>query len=195
MESVVTFSAQHAGFTLIELMIVVVVLAIFVVVGVPSFQNLIDDNRLVTQANRLVMSLQFARSEALKLRTTVSVCRSADGASCVNDGAQTWETGWIVFVDDNQNSLADATDGNGNLDGGEATIIQAVGALSVGNTLRAAAPMNRHVTYLPSGLQDAAQGDFRLCSGINPDINRGRQISVSPTGRVQTAKGGLAACP
>ena len=47
MESVVTQSAYQAGFTLIELMIVIVLLAIFVVIGVPSFQNLIRENRLV----------------------------------------------------------------------------------------------------------------------------------------------------
>ena len=75
MESVVT-TAQQAGFTLIELMIVMVIVAIFVTVGVPNFQNLISDNRLSTQTNRLVSSLRLARSEALKLRTPVSVCRS-----------------------------------------------------------------------------------------------------------------------
>jgi type IV fimbrial biogenesis protein FimT len=82
MESVVIVSAQQAGFTLIELMIVIVLVAIFVTVGVPSFQNLVSDNRLSTQANRLVSSLQLARSEAIKLRTPVSVCRSNDGSTC-----------------------------------------------------------------------------------------------------------------
>jgi type IV fimbrial biogenesis protein FimT len=106
MESVVSLSAQNAGFTLIELMIVIVLVAIFITVGVPSFQNLVSDNRLSTQANSLISSLQLARSEALKLRTPVSVCRSTNGATCAGAGA--WETGWLVFED---------TNGNGDVDG------------------------------------------------------------------------------
>ena len=193
MESVVIESAQQAGFTLIELMIVIVLVSIFITVGVPSFQNLVSDNRLSTQANRIVSSLQFARSEALKVGAAVSVCRSTDGATCVNDAAQTWETGWIVFVDDDLDNTVEAADGNGAVDAGE-NIIQTVNALTSNNTLRAAAPFNGHISYLPTGLQDAAQGNFRLCNGNNPDITQARQISVSTTGRVQTSTG-VAACP
>ena len=182
MESVVT-TAQQAGFTLIELMIVMIIVAIFVTVGVPNFQNLISDNRLSTQANRLVSSLQLARSEALKLRTPVSVCRSTDGANCAGAGA--WETGWLVFVD---------TNANGNVDG--ELVIQSNSGLNSSNTLRAAAaPFNDFVNYQPTGLQNAAAGNFRLCDGNNPDVTQGRQITVTTTGRVQTAKGGLVSCP
>ncbi len=183
MESVVSLSAQNAGFTLIELMIVITIVAIFVTVGVPNFQNLISDNRLSTQANRLVSSLQLARSEALKLRTPISVCRSTNGTSCAGTGS--WETGWLVFVD---------TNANGDVDGER--IIQSNGTLSAGNTLRAAAaPFDDFINYQPTGLQSAAAGNFRLCDGNNPDVNQGRQISVTSTGRVQTTKGGLASCP
>lgn len=187
MESVVTLPAQQAGFTLIELMIVIVLVAIFITVGVPSFQNLVSDNRLSTQANSVVSSLQLARSEALKLRTPVSVCRSTDGASC--SGAGAWETGWLVFVD---------TNANGDVDGEQ--IIHSSSGLNSNNTLRAsAAPFNDFVNYQPSGLQSAAAGDFRLCDGNNPDVNQGRQISISSTGRVQSRKATaalpLATCP
>ncbi len=183
MESVVTVSAQQAGFTLIELMIVIILVAIFITVGVPSFQNLVSDNRLVTQANRLVSSLQFARSEALKLRTPVSVCRTTNGTACA--GAGNWESGWLIFVD---------AANFGTVDAGE-TVLQVSSGLSAGNTLRgSAAPFNNLVTYQPSGLQNAGAGSFSLCDGHNPDINKARQISISPTGRVQTTTG-VAACP
>ncbi len=185
MESVVSLSAQNAGFTLIELMIVLVVVAIFVTVGVPNFQNLVRDNRLATQANSLVSSLQLARSEALKLRTPVSVCRTINGFACVTSGTASWEQGWLVFVDTNSNGAVD----------GE-LIIQSSSGLSSGNTLRASgAPFTEFVNYQPSGLQSAAAGNFRLCSGSDPDVNEGRQINISTTGRVQTVKGGLASCP
>lgn len=182
MESVVTQPANTAGFTLIELMIVIVIVAIFVTVGVPSFQNMIKDNRLVTQANRLVSSLQLARSEALKLGTPVSVCRTTNGTTCAGVG-ESWESGWLVFVD---------TNANGDVDGER--IISSNGALSAGNTLRAAAPFNDFVNYQPNGLQSAANGTFRVCDGGSPDTSKGKRVVVSPTGHVQTMTGGIASC-
>lgn len=183
MESVVT-TAQQAGFTLIELMIVTVIVAIFVTVGVPNFQNLISDNRLSAQANRLVSSLQLARSEALQLRTPVSICRSTDGANCAGAGA--WETGWLVFVD---------TNANGDVDGQQILLVNS--GLSGSNTLRAAAaPFTDFINYQPNGLQSTTNvATYRICDGNNPDVNQGRQITISSTGRVQTKKGGLVACP
>jgi type IV fimbrial biogenesis protein FimT len=158
--------------------------AIFVTVGVPNFQNMIGDNRLSTQANSLVSSLHLARSEALKLRSPVSICRSTDGSSCA--GAGVWESGWLVFIDS-----ANA----GTVDSGE-TIIQAVSGISAGNTLRGENSVNNYIGFQPTGLQStaAAGGSFRLCSGANPDISKGRQIAISPTGRVSSSIG-TASCP
>jgi len=175
MESVV-ITAEQAGFTLIELMIVIAILAIFVVVGVPNFQNLVKDNRLSTQANRLVSSLQLARSEALKLRTPVSVCRSTDGAACAGSGA--WESGWLVFVDSGTLGTVDGTD----------TIVKTVGQLGAGNTLRGNAGVNNFISYQPTGLQNTGNGAFRLCDGNDPDTDKGRTISISATGRISSSK-------
>ena len=189
-------SAQNAGFTLIELMIVISIVAIFVVVGVPNFQNMIKDNRLSTQANSLISSFQFARSEALKLRTMVAVCRSTDGANCEGSGGA-WDGGWIVFVDDNEDTTADVTDGNGDTDAGERVLL-VQGALSGGNTLRGVAAVNDSVGYQATGLSTAA-GNFRLCDGNNPDVNSGRQITITTTGRMQSRKATtaspLGSCP
>ena len=182
MESVVSLSAQNAGFTLIELMIVITIVAIFVVVGVPNFQNMIKDNRLSTQANSLVSSMHLARSEALKLRTPVSICRTTDGTSCAGAGGA-WDTGWLVFAD---------TANLGVVDAGE-RIILTQGALSSSNTLRGVAAVNNFVSYLPTGLS-LTNGNFRLCDGSVPDVATGRQIRVGTTGRVSVSVG-TGSCP
>jgi type IV fimbrial biogenesis protein FimT len=87
------------GFTILELMATVAVLATGLVIAVPAMNQFILDNRLVSQINTLNSSLALARSEAVKQNTLVVVCASADGASCANDTK--WTSGWITFVDRN----------------------------------------------------------------------------------------------
>ena len=63
---------QH-GFTLLELIMVVAVAGILLVVGVPSLQSLMSNSRMSAEVNNLVVLLNYARSEAIKRGTTVSV--------------------------------------------------------------------------------------------------------------------------
>lgn len=63
---------SSAGFTLVELMVTVVVLAILVALAAPSFADLIDRNRLKSQMEGIVDVLQFAKTEAMKRSATTS---------------------------------------------------------------------------------------------------------------------------
>ena len=75
------------GFTLIELMIALLVLTILASVGIPAFQRLVADNRVSSQANATLAALHFARSEALKRRTEVSVCQPNTSSIVVRAGS------------------------------------------------------------------------------------------------------------
>lgn len=97
---------RHGGFTLIELMMVVLIAAILLGVGVPSFRSLIQDNRLKTHADVFVTTMNLARSEAIARNATVTVCSTSNGTGC----SGTWSTGWIVFADVNGNGAVDAGD-------------------------------------------------------------------------------------
>ena len=66
----------HQGVTLIELMVAITVLAILAGVGVPAFQRLTAEYRVNSQANATQATVQFARSEALKRRSDVMICRA-----------------------------------------------------------------------------------------------------------------------
>jgi type IV fimbrial biogenesis protein FimT len=90
-----TSKKRASGFTMMELVIVVVIVGILAAIGVPSFKYVTASNRIATELNALVGDLQFARSEAAKSGLPVTVCASTDGATCAN--SSTWNTGWIVF--------------------------------------------------------------------------------------------------
>lgn len=76
------------GFTLIELMMSVALLAILVTVAVPAFQGLVESRRITTKTNLLLSSVNTTRSEAIK-RGEVVTLKAVDG-----DFAK----GWCVYA-------------------------------------------------------------------------------------------------
>jgi type IV fimbrial biogenesis protein FimT len=92
--------ADASGFTLLELMITVAVLAILMGIAVPSFSEMIRQNRLATQTNDLLTATAVARSEAVKRGSRVTLC-PADGNDCSGD--ENWSRGWLVITDDGPN--------------------------------------------------------------------------------------------
>ena len=86
------------GFTLFELMIVMLIVGILAAIGVPSFQYVTSSNRVATEVNSLLGDMQYARTEAIKEGEPVTVCVSTDGISCATNDLD-WNHGWIVFSD------------------------------------------------------------------------------------------------
>jgi type IV fimbrial biogenesis protein FimT len=172
---------HHAsGFTLIELMVTIFMSAIIVTMAVPSFTTTIQNNRITSQINDFVSTLNFARTEAIKRGTRVAICKSADASTC-DTSTTGWQQGWIVFVD---------SDSDNNHDGGEEILFTSEG-LSTGTTLTGDSGSNvkNYVVYKASGKttfpENGGDVELILCDSRN-DNSVTKAITVAPTGRVST---------
>ncbi len=164
----------HQGFTLFELIITLAIAAIVVGVAAPSFSTMIQDNRFSGQSLDFIAALNLARSEAIKRRVQVTLCKSANEADCTV-GGNDWGQWWIVFVDNNGDAVRD---------GGE-TILRVHGPLSGNNTLRGNNNFRNFIAYIPSGRSNQI-GILSLCdSRRSNDI--GKAIRINWTGRAMVS--------
>lgn len=92
---------ESMGFSLIELMVTLSIAVILLGVAVPNFRTLIQNQQMTTTVNDLFAAINLTRAEAIQRGRRVDlVPADADGKG--------WATGWIVFVDDNNNRRPDA---------------------------------------------------------------------------------------
>lgn len=95
-----------AGFTVIELLVVITIVTILMGIGVPSYKYVTNSNRLSAEVNGLLGDMQMARAEAIKEGRPVTVCSSANQLTC--SGSSDWSSGWIVFTDPTDVGVVDA---------------------------------------------------------------------------------------
>lgn len=166
------------GFTLIELMVTVALLAIGLALGTPYIQDAVMNVRMTGQANDLMADLALARSEAVKRNVTVALCTTTNGSTC---GGGTWADGWLVFPDLNGNGTQDiatelALKSRGKLDGNNS--VEVCGDIGGGP---------RYLPYKPSGTSGAGIVNLVICDTRTTDLN-GRSIDITNTGRANVTR-------
>lgn len=150
---------QARGFTLIEFVVAMAVLAVLLSVAVPALDGTVRQHRVVSDINRLNAAMQGARSAAIQSGASTVVCPSADGRRCV---AETWEVGWLSFVDVDGTGVCDADlTATHCSDGGR--ILGRGGVLSDG-TLRANGNARWRVRYDAHGRASGYAATFSRCS-------------------------------
>lgn len=164
----------RGGFTLVELIVAMVVAGILLAIAVPSFQSVIRNNQLSTQANEFISAINLARSEAVTRGIRVAVCKSANGTSCATSGD--WAQGWIVFADpDNNANVNDASE-----------IIRVREKLDGQMTLVGTSSVASYVSFLSNGFSQTVagvpqKGDFSLKSAAG---SKTIVINLNASGRV-----------
>jgi len=78
---------KNSGFTLIELMVVIVVIGILVAIGVPNFMSWLPKYRLKSAVRDLYSNMQLAKMTAVKSNQNCTVTYSTDPDQYVLGGA------------------------------------------------------------------------------------------------------------
>ncbi|MBF0186573.1 MAG: GspH/FimT family pseudopilin [Magnetococcales bacterium] len=184
-----TSPSSQGGFTLVELIMGVAIVAILVTVAVPSYNEMLKLNRHRVQTSTLVRDLGMARSEAATRKARVVVCRKDLGTQCSVDASLDWENGWLVFID------ADLDDDYGAGD----TLISQMDALEgTSNTLRADnTDFDDLFYYEPDGTAVSTTGTrgvtFNFCD--DRGASSGMTVEISQSGRPKIGSGTPSGCP
>jgi len=97
------------GFTALELLVTIAIVGILASLAIPALQDFSLNNRAIGYINEFAAAVDFARNEAIKRGTPVTLCAStapqAAGPTC--DGRKRWETGWILFADHDRDARPD----------------------------------------------------------------------------------------
>lgn len=171
---------NQRALTLIELLITLAVFIVLVTFAMPSMTNYSQGNRVTAETNSIVGALNFARSEAVKRSTNITICKSNDGSTCGGN----WNNGWIIFINTDNDSPAV-------VDIGE-DVLSIYGAIAPTSTLQVSAALSNFITYRATGFSNV-QGTFIFCD--RRGASSARAITINRTGRPSTSKGGGTCTP
>lgn len=190
---------RSLGFTLIEMLVVLAVVAILMKIAAPTFQRQIQASTMTSNVNSFLADVRFARSEAVRRGGNVVICRSDSpedvNAICGNGsgpGGNGWVSGWIIFHDKNGNG-----DRNYNASAVlDDTILRIQSPISaMDSILEAGGSSSTKLVFTATGrLQNLNSATSILFGGINYSDDLKRRVCISLGGRARIAGDGSAVC-
>ena len=145
---------RQRGFTLVELLTVIVLCAIFAMLAGPPFRDFIIQQRIRNAAFELMADIVFARSEAVKRNTTVTISKVG-----------TWTGGWTVAAGGTTLRTHPAFNNNITVSMGSSSVdfnlngrASSSASVTVDDTGGSATIIARCVSIDPSGRPQSVQG-------------------------------------
>ncbi len=177
---------QVRGFTIIEMMMTVSIVAALSAVAVPSMGEFVRNSAMRGHAIDLMGSIALARSEAIKRSSRVILCRSADPLALTptcggND--RDWSSGWLVFV---------AEDTNNTFNLGTDILLHVGQAAPAQVSVRSNGTGNNYLVYNGDGtLDESGSARYAFCDDRGEAF--GREINVALVGRPALEQGSAGA--
>lgn len=162
---------RNQGFTLYELLMTLVLVALIIGLGLPSMSGSIARQRQKVEIDALFHAIHLARKESIMRKKVVSLCPSPDGQHC--SPSNDWSAGWLMF----ENKDRDSPPQN---DPGEPVLVRHRG----GEHIRIHA--NRKGFTLRATFLRATNGTFVFCDPAERIVPIA--LVVSYTGRPRVAR-------
>ena len=178
---------NRSGFTLLECLIVLAVIALLSSLAAPSLARLVARNKAYDYTNRLYASLHFARDYAISNSVRIVICKTRGGTHCRRSGD--WSEGWLIFEDTDHN--ADCVDSNGDrrCDADNGRILRIGDGFGDGRyALFGNAHIANRVWFDPSGFANGSNGTFSLCRDQAGKTVPVEGIVVSNPGRTRVTR-------
>ena len=164
-----TRARRATGFTVLEMLVTLGILAILLIIGVPSLSEYGMRQRMNASVNALHAHLALARSEAIHLNTQVVACPGNRAVGCLDSNE--WGRGWVVFSDLNGDRQLQSLE---NVHRAEPALEQ---------LLVLSTPGRRLIRFYPNGSAPGSNGSINFCDRRGPQ--KARRLVISNLGRIR----------
>jgi len=161
--------AAGTGFTVLEMLLVLSIMAILMILGIPALQSYEMRQRMSAAVNLLHTQLALARNEAINRNTQVVACPGRPTGGCTE--AADWSDGWMIFADLNGDRQHQGTETVLRVEPG---LEQMVIRSSSGRT---------SLRFYPNGSAPGSNSSISFCDARGPAD--ARKLVISNSGRIR----------